>query len=132
VPDKRASGEPTFETIDNEADVIKLAGRSAPFDLVAEFGVDAARDEALDNSTRLAIGAGFDALRDAGIPLVMRYKNTTLGTSLPDRWGLPESMRDDTGVIFASAFPGYDNFARDLERSALPRASLSKASTSFM
>ncbi len=25
-------------------------------------------------------------------------------------------MRDDTGVIFASAFPGYDNFAQDLER----------------
>ena len=113
---KRESGDPTFETIDREADVIKLAGRHAPFDVVAEFGVDAARDEALDTSTRLAIGAGFDALRDAGIPLVMRYKTTTLGTRLPDRWGLPEAMRDDTGVVFASAFPGYDNFARDLER----------------
>ncbi len=61
--------------------------------------------------TRLAIGAGFDALRDAGIPLVLHYKTTTLGTQLPDRWGLPDSMRDDTGVIFASAFPGMDNFA---------------------
>ena len=46
----------------------------------------------------------------------MHYKTTTLGTKLPDRWGLPESMRDDTGVIFASAFPGLDNFAEDLER----------------
>ena len=27
------------------------------------------------------------------------------------RWRLPDSMRDDTGVIFASAFPGYDSFA---------------------
>ncbi|MGA5299591.1 SDR family NAD(P)-dependent oxidoreductase [Nucisporomicrobium flavum] len=113
---KRESGDPTFETIDNEADVIKLAGRGAPVDVVNEFGVDAARDEALDTSTRLAIGAGFDALRDAGIPLVMHYKTTTLGTRLPDRWGLPAAMRDDTGVIFASAFPGYDNFARDVER----------------
>src|SRR6266508_4049755 len=112
---KRESGDPTFETIDREADVIKLAGRHAPFDVVAEFGVDAARDAALDVTTRLAIGAGFDALRDAGIPLVMHYKTTTLGTSLPDRWGLPDSMRDDTGVVFASAFPAYDNFVRDLE-----------------
>ena len=95
--------------------MIKLAGQAAPFDVVAEFGLDAARDEALDIATRLAIGAGIDALRDAGIPLVMRYKKTTLGTRLPDRWGLPESMRDDTGVIFAAAFPGYESFAADLE-----------------
>ncbi len=113
---KRESGDPTFETIDSEADVIKLAGRHAPLDLVAEFGVDADRDQALDTSTRLAIGAGFDALRDAGIPLVLRYKTTTLGTRLPDRWGLPDSMRDDTGVIFASAFPGFDSFADELKR----------------
>jgi acyl transferase domain-containing protein len=119
---KRASGDPTFETIDNEAEVVKLAGRGAPLDVVAEFGVDAARDAALDSTTRLAIGAGFDALRDAGIPLIMHYKTTTLGTRLPDRWGLPDSMRDDTGVIFASAFPGYDNFARDLERYYIDRS----------
>ncbi|HEY7487177.1 MAG TPA: beta-ketoacyl synthase N-terminal-like domain-containing protein, partial [Streptosporangiaceae bacterium] len=113
---KREAGDPTFETIDSEADVIKLAGRHAPFDIVAEFGVDAARDAALDNATRLAIGAGFDALRDAGIPLVMRYKTTTVGTRLPERWGLPDALRDDTGVVFASAFPGYDAFAEDLAR----------------
>ena len=89
--------------------------------MVAEFGVDAARDAALDSTTRLAIGSGFDALRDAGIPLVMHYKTTTLGTQLPDRWGLPDSMRDDTGVIFASAFPGFDNFAQDLERYFIDR-----------
>ena len=119
---KRASGDPTFEAIDNEADVIKLAGRSAPLDMVTEFAVDAARDAALDSTTKLAIGAGFDALRDAGIPLVMHYKTTTLGTQLPDRWGLPHSMRDDTGVVFASAFPGYDNFARDLEHYYVDRS----------
>ncbi|WP_156685536.1 type I polyketide synthase [Mycobacterium sp. Marseille-P9652] len=119
---KRASGDPTFEAIDNEAQVVKLAGRAAPLDVVSEFGVDEARDGALDSTTRLAIGAGFDALRDAGIPLVLHYKTTTLGTQLPDRWALPESMRDDTGVIFASAFPGMDNFARDLERYYVDRA----------
>ncbi|MFN8080912.1 MAG: SDR family NAD(P)-dependent oxidoreductase [Kineosporiaceae bacterium] len=112
---KSEIGGPSFETITDEVEVIKLAGQHAPFDVVTEFGVDAARDEALDVATRLAIGAGLDALRDAGIPLVMHYKTTTLGTRLPDRWGLPASMRDDTGVIFASAFPGYESFATDLE-----------------
>ena len=126
---KRDSGDPTFETIDSESEVIKLAGRSAPLDVVSEFGVDTARDAALDTSTRLAIGAGFDALRDAGIPLVMHYKTTTLGTKLPDRWGLPESMRDDTGVIFASAFPGLDNFAKDLERYYTDRSHREQLST---
>ena len=123
---KRESGDPTFETIDNEADVIKLAGRHAPFDVVAEFGVDAARDAALDTTTRLAIGAGFDALRDAGIPLVMHYKTTTLGTQLPDRWGLPDALRDDTGIVFASAFPGLRQLRRRpralLHRPRPPRA----------
>ena len=61
---------------------------------------------ALDRVTKLAIGAGIDALRDAGIPLVMRYKTTTKGTKLPDRWMLPDEMRDDTGILFTSAFPG--------------------------
>ena len=60
---------------------------------------------ALGRETQLAIGAGIDALRDAGIPLVLRYRTTTTGSQLPDRWVLPESLRDDTGIVFASAFP---------------------------
>ncbi len=118
---KDASGGGSFQAIDDVADVIKLAGRRAPLDVVEQFGIDKARDEALDTTTRLAIGAGFDALRDAGIPLVMRYKTTTLGTQLPDRWGLPEALRDGTGVIFASAFPGYDRFAEAVEGYAIDR-----------
>ena len=119
---KSEAGGASFETIDDPAEVIKLAGRRAPLDVVEQFAIDTARDEALDSTTRLAIGAGFDALRDAGIPLVMRYKTTTLGTQLPDRWGLPDSMRDDTGVIFASAFPGLDRFAEDIEAYVADRA----------
>ena len=108
---KSEKGEPTFEDIADVADVIKLAGRGGAFDLQSEFGVPAEHLAALDRVTRLAIAAGIDALRDAGIPLVMRYKTTSKGTQLPERWGLPDAMRDDTGVIFGSAFPGYDSFA---------------------
>ena len=108
---KSDNGGPTFDTIHDVADVIKLAGRGGAFDLEHEFGVSADRLAALDRVTQLAIAAGIDALRDAGIPLVMRYKTTTKGTQLPERWALPDALRDDTGVIFASAFPGYDSFA---------------------
>ena len=113
---KSDNGGPTFETITNVADVIKLAGRGGAFELEEEFGVSAERVAALDRVTRLAIAVGIDALRDAGIPLVMRYKTTSKGTQLPERWGLPEALRDDTGVIFASAFPGYDSFADEMSR----------------
>ena len=113
---KRENGEASFEPIDNVADVIKLAARGGLFDLVKEFGVSKDRAAALDRVTCLAMGAGLDALRDAGIPLVLRYKTTSKGTQLPDRWGLPDALRDDTGVIFASCFPGCDSFAEEMSR----------------
>ncbi|MEZ5114969.1 MAG: SDR family NAD(P)-dependent oxidoreductase [Candidatus Nanopelagicales bacterium] len=110
----KSDGGGRFETIDSVADVIKLAARPGEFDLAAEFGLDPERVKAYGMSTRLAIGAGIDALRDAGIPLVQRYKTTSTGSQLPDRWSLPEALRDRTGVIFASAFPGVDEFAAEL------------------
>ena len=105
-----------FETLTDVADVIKLAGRGGAFNLKDEFGISSERVAALDRVTQLAIAAGIDALRDAGIPLVMRYKTTTKGTQLPERWGLPDALRDDTGVILASAFPGMDSFADEMAR----------------
>ncbi|SPE27312.1 Beta-ketoacyl synthase (fragment) [Candidatus Sulfopaludibacter sp. SbA6] len=113
---KTDNGGPTFERIQNVADVIKLAARGGAFDLESEFGVSGDRCASLDRTTALAMAAGIDALRDAGIPLVMRYKTTSKGTQLPDRWGLPDTLRDDTGVIFASVFPGFDSFAREVSR----------------
>ena len=107
---------PTFETISDVGDVIKLAGRGGAFDLQQEYGIPADRDAAFDRVTQLAVASGIDALRDAGIPLVMRYKTTSKGTRLPERWGLPDDLRDDTGVIFASAFPGCDSFADEMAR----------------
>ena len=105
-----------FEHIDSPADVIKLAGRGGDFDLAAEFGVDPERLAAFGRDTQLAVAAGIDALRDAGLPLAQRYKTTTTGGQLPERWALPEEVADETGVIFASAFPGLDAFADDMNR----------------
>ncbi|MEZ4516690.1 MAG: acyltransferase domain-containing protein [Chloroflexota bacterium] len=113
---KGEDGSGRFVTISDPHEVIKLAGRPGPFDLNEEYGVPEALVEALDITTQLAMAAGLDALREAGIPLVQTWKLTSTGKYLPDRWLLPESMRDDTGVIFASAFPGGDRFAEELQR----------------
>ncbi len=113
---KTDAGGPRFETIKNLDDVIKLAGRSNQKDIVEDFGFPEDRIDALDPVTVLAIGAGLDAMRDAGIPLQRQYKTTSKGTQLPDRWLIPESMRNDTGIIFASAFPGFDSFAAEMKR----------------
>jgi len=102
-------------TINHLDGTLKLAGQPGQFSLVEEFGVPAERVDACDISTQLAIAAGIEALRDAGIPLVMTYRQTSKGTLLPDRWKLPESLADETGVIFASAFPGTNRFAEEAE-----------------
>jgi acyl transferase domain-containing protein/acyl carrier protein len=113
---KTDQGEPRFETIDKQEEVIKLAARRVNLDIVNDFGFPEDRIQALDVVTAIAIGAGIDALRDAGIPLIMQYKTTTKGTKLPERWILPEEMQDDTGIIFSSAFPGYDSYANEMKK----------------
>ena len=113
---KSEDGSGRFETITDPDEVIKLAGAARRFDLAEEYGVPAKLVEALDITTQLAMAAGLDALREAGIPLVQTYRKTTKGTYLPDRWMLPEALRDETGVIFASAFPGGDRLADEFER----------------
>ena len=110
---KSDDGGGSFETIDSPNDVIKLAARAGALDLAAEFGVAAERVEAYDVDTVLAVGAGLDALRDAGIPLVDALPDHPQGhRSCPAGWALPDALRDDTGIIFASAFPGLRRLRR--------------------
>ncbi|MCP5120287.1 MAG: hypothetical protein GY953_56550, partial [bacterium] len=113
---KSESGGGHFERIENRSEVIKLAGRGGEIDLAEEFGFPEERAATLDRSSELAIGAGLDALRDAGIPLVMHYKDTTTGTKLPERWMLPDAYHATTGVIFASAFPGSGAWVEEADR----------------
>ncbi|MCB0044825.1 MAG: SDR family NAD(P)-dependent oxidoreductase [Caldilineaceae bacterium] len=113
---KGEDGSGRFEVIDETDEVIKLAGRPGSFDLTEEYGVPEKLVEALDITTQLAMAAGIDALHEAGIPLVQTYRTTSKGTYLPERWLLPQALRDETGVIFASAFPGGDRMADEFKR----------------
>ncbi len=95
---------------------IKLAGQHGRFNPLEEFGLPDNLVESTDISTQLAIAAGIDALRDAGIPLVMGYKKTSTGGLLPNHWMLPPALADETGVIFCSAFPGLERMAEETDR----------------
>ncbi|MEC7242501.1 MAG: beta-ketoacyl synthase N-terminal-like domain-containing protein, partial [Myxococcota bacterium] len=111
---KDDKGQGSFEEVTERDEVLHLAGRAAHFDLVKEFGVDPDWTRALDRCTQLAFAAGIDALRDAGIPMVRTYRETQTGKKVATGWALPESMRDETGIVFGSAFPGYDQFAEKI------------------
>jgi malonyl CoA-acyl carrier protein transacylase len=98
-----------FQTISDVNKVIKLAAQKGSFDLTEEYGVNEKLVDVLDSTFQLAIAAGIEALRDAGIPLTPLKVKTTVGKELTKGWALHESIRDTTGIVFASAFPGYSN-----------------------
>ncbi len=109
------TGEGGFQDVETREQVIRLAGRKSHFDLVADYGVDASFARSLDITTQLAIAAALEALRDAGIPLVRTWRKTTTGKDVATGWALPEAMRDSTGLVFGSAFAGYDQLVHKLK-----------------
>ena len=113
---KSKDGNHRFERLTSPSQAIKLAAKGGAFDLEKEFGLPAKWVRSMDRSFQLAIAAGILALKDAGIPLVLYYKPTSTGGYLPDRWGLPADMIDETGVIFTSAFPVANSMMGDLSK----------------
>ena len=111
---KPNEGDPIVERISSPDQVVHLAALIGKFDLEKEFGVPGDMVEAMSQTTRMALAAGILALRDAGIPLVLRYRKTSTGAQLPESWALPKEMGDETGVVFASAFPGKDSIAEEI------------------
>lgn len=86
--------------VDNEKEVIKLAAQLAPLDLTASYGVPKGLAETMDIAAQVAVAAGMEALKSAGL---------VKGTSNdPADWKLPEQYRDSTGVVYASSFPALD------------------------
>ena len=114
--------------------MLRVHARLTPgaFDLCAEYGVPAFVAEALDASFTLAIAAGFEALHDAGIPVlsedIVDDSAAASGADAPPprrrrrAAPLPEPLQRDTGVIFASSFPGLESLAEEAEAVGLDRA----------
>lgn len=119
---KGPSGEAELQVVHDMSGVIKLAGFFENDDsLVEEFGLERRLIEAMDVTTRMAVAAGLEALREAGIPLVQQTRTTSAGIELPEAWALPKALRAETGIIFASAFPGMASLVDEVTREASAR-----------
>ncbi|MEE2811532.1 MAG: beta-ketoacyl synthase N-terminal-like domain-containing protein, partial [Candidatus Thermoplasmatota archaeon] len=105
---KHQDGSADFVPCDTFELIPQLAGRAGHFDLAEQYGVDSKIADAMDISTSLAVAAGLEALKDAGLPLVAVEQTNKAGKRIIQKWNLPESERDRTGVVFASCFPGID------------------------
>ena len=114
---KGPNGEAEFRTVTDMSGVIKLAGTFNEEEFIQEYGLHERIVRAMDVTTRMAVAAGIEALKDAGIPLVLQKRTTSTGHELPDSWALPASLRKETGVIFASAFPGMASLVDEVARS---------------
>ncbi|MDP6943817.1 MAG: acyltransferase domain-containing protein, partial [Myxococcota bacterium] len=105
---KGADGTAQFIPVTKREELLKLAGRLGEFDLTEDFGIEERVSLGLDRASQLAFGAGLEALRDAHIPLVPRYRTTRSGKKVTTGLTLPEALRDDTGIILATCFAGLD------------------------
>ncbi|MGB9618417.1 MAG: beta-ketoacyl synthase N-terminal-like domain-containing protein, partial [Desulfomonilaceae bacterium] len=118
---KGPDGEARIERVEDTDGVIKLAGFFTDEPVVDEYGIEERMERAMDVTTRLAVAAGIEALKDAGIPLVRLTRTTASGRELPESWALPPALRKETGVIFASAFPGMASLVDEVTRDAASR-----------
>ena len=109
---KAPDGSARFQEITSADEVIQLAGQLGYFDLKKDYGID----YHYDITYSLAIAAGIEALKDAGIPLVMNYQRTTTGNLLEKGYSLPEYMQEGTGVIFASVFSSFESLIDEISR----------------
>ncbi|SMC72894.1 malonyl CoA-acyl carrier protein transacylase [Desulfocicer vacuolatum DSM 3385] len=111
---KQPDGNARFVEITRTEDVIQLAGQLGYFSLTDEYGIKAQYDV----SMALAVAAGIEALKDAGIPLVMQYKEASSGEGkmIPNGFALPQEMQDDTGVIITSLWPSNETLLNEMER----------------
>ena len=86
--------------VDNQDEIIKVAAQLGTIDLTASYGVPPGLAETMDIAAQVAVAAGLEALKSAG--LVSGKSND------PKEWVLPEQYRDSTGVVYASSFPAMD------------------------
>ncbi len=113
---KHDSGGGDLVPVEDTKDVIKLAGRAGDFEL-SKWGISDRIRDTIDETSQMAIAAGFNALRDAGIPLIPRFRTTTQGKKVTVGYTLPEEIGEETGVIFATAFAGQDALIDELKAS---------------
>uniref|UniRef100_A0A7S2V7V7 beta-ketoacyl-[acyl-carrier-protein] synthase I n=1 Tax=Entomoneis paludosa TaxID=265537 RepID=A0A7S2V7V7_9STRA len=97
---KKADGAVEKVKVDGEEEVVKLAAQLGSFSLTDMYGVPAGLAQTMDLAAQVAVAAGMEALKNAGL--------VSGATNDPEDWKLEERFRDGTGVVYASSFPAMD------------------------
>jgi acyl transferase domain-containing protein/NAD(P)-dependent dehydrogenase (short-subunit alcohol dehydrogenase family) len=105
-----------FKQLSSINDLIRLAGKLGELDMIEDYLVDEQTLQQMTTTICAGVAAGYEALRDAGIPLVREWIPTSSGTGFPGRLLLPAEMRDDTGIIYASCFTKIEPFVREVSK----------------
>ncbi len=106
----------SFHLLDSINEVIQLAGKIGQIDLLNDYLIEKKDIQNISGAIGMAIAAGYEALRDAHIPLIHEYSKTSSGSLLPERWVLPQEMQSETGIIFANGFPMLDPVINEVSR----------------
>ncbi|KAG6967224.1 hypothetical protein JG687_00004392 [Phytophthora cactorum] len=88
------TGDLTRTPVSTHDKCIQVSAVVKDVHLEKDYGIAATIANSMDKPTQLAVAAGLEAVRNAGL---------VDGTE--GNWRLPESMRDSTGVIYATSFP---------------------------
>ncbi|MCU0489446.1 MAG: acyltransferase domain-containing protein [Anaerolineales bacterium] len=107
---------PSFQLLTSLDDVIQLAGKIGRIDLIRDYQIDEKIIQNMTSCIANGVAAGYEALKDAQIPLLREYSQTTTGKWLPQKLALPPTMQDETGVIFANGFPLIDPVIHEVSR----------------
>ncbi|KAL7694134.1 putative hydroxymethylglutaryl-CoA synthase, beta-ketoacyl synthase, thiolase [Plasmopara halstedii] len=88
------TGNITQMPVSSVEECIQVSAVVARIDLEKEYGIAATIAHSMDDTTQLAVAAGLEAVRNAG-----------LADGINGNWRLPEHLLDSTGVIYATSFP---------------------------
>eukprot|EP00903_Cladosiphon_okamuranus_P006261 g6144.t1 len=95
---RQPGGQPPLRIpIAKASQTIKIAATLGSLDM-ALYGVSPSIAATMDKAVKVAVVAGLEALKDAGI----------VSGEGEGGWMLPGHMRDTTGVMYASSFPALD------------------------
>ncbi len=112
---KTESGS-TYKSLTAINEVIQLAGKFGKIDMLKDYLVDEKTIRQMTFAVCAGVAAGYEALKDAGIPLIQEQIKTSSGHYLPGRYVLPEEMQEDTGIIYANGFLMIEPFIEETSK----------------
>ncbi len=112
----KTEGGSTYKSLTAINEVIQLAGKFGKIDMLNDYLVDEKTIRQMTFAVCAGVAAGYEALKDAGIPLIKEQIKTSSGHYLPGRYVLPEEMQEDTGIIYANGFLMIEPFIEETSK----------------